>query len=174
MPAWRNRLSAMLLMLNPAQIPHQKHLSQERAYAPYIIEEKNNRRSIKTSEKREHGGSSPVWATAGSYLNLLMCTRVPVPTTTNQVPPLHSQIKYLFPFPSSLPFESFTPSFVLRTQRVNSIRRPRSENGIKWMQRLERAFANVTLAWLNLVQLPTLEFLILEVFPETNWYLYQN
>lgn len=98
-----------------------------------LLSRENNRRSIKTRGKREHGGASPVWAAAGSYLNQLMCTRVPEPTTTNQVPPLHSQIKYLFSFSSSLSFKSFTPSFVLRTQGVNSIRRPRRDewNGIK-------------------------------------------
>lgn len=139
-----------------------------------LLSGENNRRSIKTSEKREHGGVSPVWAAAGSYLNQLMCTRVPAPTTTNQVLQLHSQIKYLFSFSSSLSFESFTPSFVLRTQGVNSIRRPRRDewNGIKRKERFERAFAHSILTGDDLVQQLDPELRIFsfrtDLF-ETNW-----
>lgn len=45
MPAWNNGLSAIILKLNPAQIPpkkinkQKKHLSHSQAYVQYIIEQ---------------------------------------------------------------------------------------------------------------------------------------
>lgn len=87
-------------------IQHKSHTKNIRLGSEHmchiLLSRENNRRSIKTSGKWEHERVSPVWLTAGFYLNLLMWTCVPAPPTTNQVPPLQSQIKYLFFFPSSL------------------------------------------------------------------------